>query len=114
MLRTRQTFHNQYLHSQVCFYDSYITHSSAHILIHEYYFHHTQYHQPVMSEYQKNKKHVDGEETRRNVNIVKDCYYGGRDKDTVSALTQLFIVHCVVFRLAVMGNIEKGTVFNIL
>jgi len=67
-----------------------------------------------MSEYQKNKKHVDGEETRRNVNIVKDCYYGGGDKDTVSALTQLFIVHCVVFRLAVMGNIEKGTVFNIL
>jgi len=33
MLRSRQTFHNQYLHSQVCFYDSYITHSSDHMFL---------------------------------------------------------------------------------
>lgn len=64
----RQTFHNQYLHSQVCFYDSYITHSSDHVLIHEYYFHNL----PIASAgYVRPSKEQrkDGEETRSNVNI---------------------------------------------
>lgn len=64
----RQTFHNQYLHSQVCFYDSYITHSSDHVHIQEYYFHNLHI---ASAGYVRTSKEQrkDGEETCSNVNI---------------------------------------------
>lgn len=61
----------------------------------------THYCQLVMSEYQKNKEDVDGEETHRNINIDYDCYHIN------SAIAQLW--KCVFFRLAVaMGNSRNG------
>lgn len=66
-----------------------------------------------MSEYQKNKEHVDGEETRRNVNIDKDCYYMQQWPEIL--FQQLHNYESVLSSDWLLWEIvEKGTVFNYL
>lgn len=66
-----------------------------------------QYHQP---EYQKNKEHVDGEETRWNVNIDKIAIM---QQWTEILFQQLHNYESVLSSDWVLWEIvEKGTVFN--